>query len=827
MTLTSVKWAIRFVIAVCFALVSPLYAGDEGIVSPDKVTVSEISLRALQAGPFEPKLWYYEDSDHLLGLDDVRALLATGQFKSSSEAFNAGFSTSRFWYYFEVNISPYALEPGEDQDLYIEIEHPLIDNLVFTQLTDGRIDQEFDVGDHYKFSARPVRSTNFVLPVKLPVGHTVGFLAKVDTVGAARFPVKIWLKERYLDAYGKSHILNGLFFGVVFLLAIYNCLIGITIRDVSHLYYFLFFTSSGLFYAAYGGYGFQYLWPGSPYLNEISIPVFAFLSLGFGNIFACAILELRSVSPKLAKLLTASGGLWLFVALASFVLPYLTAINLTAIGSLVTVVLLTTASVVCWKKGQPQVWHFILGSAAVLVGLVLFDLANKGYIAVNGLTLHANQLGIVVQALFFSLALGDRIDQTIREKEEIELRAKRELEQKNSQLNMLLGEVKRGSEMKDQFLATISHELRTPMNGLESSLEMLGEKINSPEQLQHYTIAKYSANNMTRTVDRVLELYELQTDRLVLQKSPTNLFALAAKAIQNCAEEANKKNLRFQLEMDALPQRYLVLDGARLQTLLVQLVDNAVKFTQEGGIHIKLDCIKSGTVQEPLAYTLRIIIADTGIGIDAKDQQLIFEKFRQVDGGFARKFGGMGIGLTLVSTLLDKMDGKIGLQSTPGTGSTFTLEIPVVLGDELPLSAGESNATHHKARVLIVEDNTVNLLMLSTIVKKLGYETETASDGQQAIAKAMAQVFDCILMDCQMPVMDGFNATLAIRNSNSVNSTIPIIAVSANSAGADRQHCYDVGMNDFVKKPINKDIVAEKICKWLNAGQAESVSLSR
>lgn len=807
------EWALIGVILLFSCAVHSDAESTVGEVDPH---VTVVTFNQLMAGPVYPKVWHYEDQNRDLDLFQIRQLWTEGKFETTPRNYNAGYSESRFWFHFEIQIEPNSLRTVGDHELFIEIDYPHFDDLILIQSVGEGINRVFDVGDRYRFADRPVGTSGFLLPVHLPVGHTISFLAKLDTTGGARFPVSIWSKERYLEYYGDKSIINGVFFGLVFILAIYNAVIGLTIKDQAYLFYFGYFVSFGLFLAVYWGYGFQYLWPNSPQLNGVSIPILGFATIGFGFYFSRSFLKIERTHPLLNKMLTISGHFCFAMILLCFVAPYLVMINTIALVSVITVFILFAAGMISWLKGNKEARFYVAGWSIFLVAMLLFTMANKGIIPINFVTLHANQFGTLLEAFFFSLALGDRINREFEEKRAIELKSQEDLEEKNIQLRSLLKEVQRGSDLKDQFLATISHELRTPMNGLEGSLEIMGDRIQSEELVDHFKAAKDSAHSMTQIIDRVLELSELQSGKLIIHNSPFKLSEMVGNALSSCSNEAAAKQLGFEVEIDTALDRFVIGDGPRIQIILYQLVENAIKFTTEGTIKITVECgEQSEHLDHENTHRLRLIVADTGIGIQPEQRQLIFEKFRQVDGSFSRQYGGLGIGLSLVTALVEKMSGNLSLESSPGEGSIFTVEIPVTLGAAFKQLETQAATTSHDATILIVEDNRVNQMMLNTIVKKLGYQTATADNGLQAVEKTRQEDFDCILMDCQMPIMDGFQATKTIREGNNKNANIPIIAVTANTMSADRQRCLDIGMNDYIKKPINKAIIEDKLTQWL------------
>jgi len=362
------------------------------------------------------------------------------------------------------------------------------------------------------------------------------------------------------------------------------------------------------------------------------------------------------------------------------------------------------------------------------------------------------------------------------------------------------------SRAKSTFLATMSHEIRTPLNGIIASAELLGVSGMRPEQARRLTTIRNSGQLLLDVISDVLDYSKLESRGVEVTAEAVDLCAIAELIGSAFATQAEVAGIGFEV---SLPRVRIESDAARLRQVIVNLVGNALKFTAAG--HVRL----AGTLPRP--DLLRIEVTDTGIGISAEDQKQIFDEFRQVDGSYARQFGGTGLGLAISRRIVQALGGRIGVDSTPGLGSTFWVELPVrVLGPTVPeeaeagsrvaptLPAPESTgaAATRPLRVLVVEDNPINSEILVDLLHHLGHSARTAVNGLEAVAQVAEGGLDIVLMDMQMPVLTGPDATRRIRAEG---HRLPIVGVTANVSAEDRRLCAEAGMNDFISKPITLD----------------------
>jgi PAS domain S-box-containing protein len=361
-----------------------------------------------------------------------------------------------------------------------------------------------------------------------------------------------------------------------------------------------------------------------------------------------------------------------------------------------------------------------------------------------------------------------------------------------------------GSRLKSEFLASMSHEIRTPMNGVTGMLELLLEESLTEQQRKRVTVALGSAQALLTIINDILDLSKIEAGKLDLVPEWTDVRALVDDVVGLLRPLAAEKGLQVESSCAGeVPVRVLA-DGGRLRQVLLNLAGNAVKFTDEGRVAIGVTVV-SATRER---VRLQCSVSDTGIGIPAEQVPLLFEKFTQLEGAAERRSNGTGLGLSICRKLIDLMGGTIQVSSQPSKGSRFwfDLEVPSA-GQERspapaapPASADVSRA--RGAKVLLVEDNPVNRQFALAVLKSVGAVVTVAVDGSQAVKLASEAEHDVILMDCQMPVMDGYEATRRIR---AAGITTPVIALTANAMEGDRDRCAAAGMDDYLAKPIRPD----------------------
>jgi signal transduction histidine kinase/CheY-like chemotaxis protein/HPt (histidine-containing phosphotransfer) domain-containing protein len=388
-------------------------------------------------------------------------------------------------------------------------------------------------------------------------------------------------------------------------------------------------------------------------------------------------------------------------------------------------------------------------------------------------------------------------------------------------MKLSMKKIQDASNAQQNFIAKMSHEMRTPLNGIIGMSKLLDETNLFGIQKKYVDIINNQANILLHLINDILDISKVESENFELVRFPFNIKETLDSIIGSHSLQAEQKNLQFRFVFDPAIHETVIGDSLRFSQVFNNLLSNAIKFTSSGSVELSAKLLN---VEEE-NQCIRFCVSDTGIGFDSSKEEDVFKKFVQADDSIARKHGGSGLGLFITKELVDKMGGKIVAHSEPSVGSLFTVELPFTKAKANQSVSKDNQQTQLKGkRILFAEDNLVNALYLRTLLEKNGIIYESAENGEEAVNLCKLSEFDLILMDIQMPIMDGISASKIIRDELKLST--PIIAQSANTVQKDIDACYLVGVNDYLAKPFTEAQLLNKIAIVLNFGNVIEVNPS-
>jgi signal transduction histidine kinase/CheY-like chemotaxis protein len=707
-----------------------------------------------------------------------------------------GFTHDNYWVKFELyNATSQVVDP------FIETCRPIVDLADLYLLRPNQKTIVLKSGDLIPFHKRILDNRKTLFRVVLaPKTKTTFYLHLRSDGETINLPLYIKSVEKELELFSFEQNIFGFFYGILFLAAIVYLFFFYGMREQSFLYYSLYVVFIGLLQFSVDGYFYQYISPNNPWLTEHCVLICATFANFFLGMYALKFLHIRHFS-KLVY--------WLFYAL--FVLDLLSLLSIVFIHDhsflypvanalgLVLLVLIITSVVIVYQKTKMNDRFFTLGIFFLIAGFVIFILKNFGVIPALFWTENGSKLGTGLEVIFLSLSMANLIRNLKNEREEMQALALQRSEEMN--------------ELKSYFLSNISHELRTPLNAIMSLSDVTSQETDSKKIKQNCDIIRYSSMSLLNSVNDILDFSKIEKGELKLELAPFSPSKIIEQLKKTAKMAAKEKGLKIKFTVDELLPDTLVGDAARFSQMANNLLNNALKFTNEGWVRVDLRFEKKGDAQGQLVLEVR----DSGIGIPKEKLKSIFDSFSQESIDNKRKFGGLGLGLFIVKALVDLHGGKVAIQSQHGIGTICTLtlayEIAKVEPKVVTIVANTDYDLKGK-RILVVEDNAMNQMVIKMITKKwLNTTVDFANNGAEGVNQLKESPYDIVLMDLQMPVMDGYEATIAIRNGEAGDDkkNIPIIAVTADVMETTKERVFEIGMNQYLSKPVDKDVLFENI----------------
>jgi signal transduction histidine kinase/ActR/RegA family two-component response regulator len=467
--------------------------------------------------------------------------------------------------------------------------------------------------------------------------------------------------------------------------------------------------------------------------------------------------------------------------------------------TLVFLILIVYSILYLYYKKKPVDFLFTTGILFLILGFGIFILYNFGLFPINFFTQNSSKLGTGLEVIFLSLSMSNLIRNLKNEKNELNRLALVRSEEMN--------------DLKSYFLSNISHELRTPLNAIMNMIDSISVEVQDDKIRKNCQIIKYSSHSLLSSVNDILDFSKIEKKELKLESVKFDPGRVLENLKNNAINRANDQGLEFQFsKSDAIPD-FLIGDVTRLVQVVNNVLNNAIKFTSKGFVKFDIDC----KIKENNRASLKFTVSDSGVGIPKEKMNSIFDSFSQNSIDNKRKFGGLGLGLYIVKTLVDMQNGTIDMDSEVNKGTTcvITLDFDIVpLEEKAEVLATPMVYDLEGKSVLVVEDNPINQMVIKMITKKwLNTTIVYANNGQECLDAFKTNHFDIVLMDLQMPVMDGYEATIAIRNgeAGATNASVPIIAVTADVMESTKLRVAEIGMNHYLSKPIKNDTLYRSV----------------
>ena len=760
--------------------------------------------------PLGPALQVFEDLRGSARISDVSSPALAASFQPLSQpVLNVGYTDSAYWLCLDLDYRPQ--QASGQQTWLLELAYPPLDHVdLYQEDGQGGFTLVSRSGDAWPFSQRQIKQSTYLFALQLQPNRPQRLYLRLQTEGSLQAPLTLWAPTAYLEDMPRHTYLLGIIYGVMLVMLLYNLFIYLSVRDASYFYYIFYIAAIGLYQASANGVGTQFLWPDSPEWGNAAPPFLLGATALCGAQFVRTFLHTADFSRWMdhaLKLLMACGLLMIGLTLTvGYALP----LKFAPYVALLFTGLCFTAGVMAWRRGLRQARYFLLAWSAFLLGALVYTLMSMGVLPSLFITLHASQIGAAMEVALLSLALADRINVMKEEREQI-------LQESSAKLSALNDQLATTNRLKDEFLATITHELRTPMNGVIGALELMHTLPLDAEQAQYRAIAAVSARDMLQMVNDILMLTELQAGKLQAACAPFSLAEVLAELQQRFAARAADKGLRFSLSLDPRLPATLSGDADKLLQCLGYLLDNAIKFTSVGHVSLTLECCASTARQ----VHLQIRVSDSGVGFQAGADEQMYQHFQQLDGSLTREHGGLGIGLAICRQLLALLGGRLSHRSVPGQGSEFQLDLSLDLPGSpvAPLPTplrprGTAYRQPGECQLLLVADNANHGLLLRGMLLKLGYPLRCVETGAAALEALGQAPVDGVLVDCQGPQLDAVAVCRTLRQLPEL-ANLPILASIAQDRGAERERCLAAGISDCLERPVKLDSLQAMLHDWL------------
>ncbi len=668
--------------------------------------------------------------------------------------------------------------------------------------------ESHELGKSKPFKERLIQNRRFLIPITLNPGEQVTVLLS-GNAGTLDLLNLTWLRDaEYFFTHNNTDDLWDLFYlGAIFSLAFYNLFIYFISREKAYLYYSLFICSTLSMFVTIQGWGYQYIWPESTAFNQKATNLTIASMIIFSAIFSNTFLEFRNILPKVSKALINIVIVLSLLFLLVLVLPhdpnYVLVRAITTLAIPVYILSWFGGILAYIKTRSRESAIFTIAWSTLIVATIITIIHETLTPLFSFSTFFFLQASHLLEMILLSMALGTYITR---------LRIDQQLTTAKAQAQSM-------------FLARMSHEIRTPMNGILGMSDLLLREEKPEEQKEMISIINNSAQSLEKIINDILDFSKLESGKITLQENLIEIRTYLEEIITLFRLDCDNKGISLQLRVDDDVPEKVVLDKLRLRQVLLNLTANAVKFTEQGHIKIKLSAANKKNRLK--AGHLFFSVSDTGKGIAKDDQERLFEPFEQASNNNLGRESSTGLGLAICKDLVELMDGSIQVRSSLNIGSSFEFNISYqssqFFEEERKKVEDITDSDFSRNNILVVEDNLTNQIVIKSMLAKLNIRQQLCNngvEGVEAFEKSLEpgqKRYDLILMDCEMPLMNGFEATRAIRSIEDEKGLkeTPILALTAHTLHNELSACFDSGMNDLLLKPITLEKVQGSLSKYV------------
>ncbi len=725
-------------------------------------------------------------------IQDIKVAANSSEWKTASKIKVNNFRDKTSWIRIRVRNSG-----NQPIDFVFVQDNSQLTSFDVWQSKQGNFQLVYNLGTVKPFNERPIKHRYYVLPLSLQAGETsdIYISSKFGTHDLLH-RTTAWSEDAFFKTTHLIDIWEIFYFGIIFVMVVYNLFVFLMTREYSYLYYSIFVTGTLITFLCISGYNYQLIWPNHPWINQQLTFVGLALMLSFAAWFSVEFLSLKTAHPKLTTILNLLGISIILEFIIILMVPFALQVKIVRILTVTSIPIY----LICLYCGIRTIQT--KGDAAskiyttawtILLLVTTLTMVHEAIAPIFSIpTFTAVQIAHAVEVVLLSMALASRISAFKTRQTVAEAKA----------------------EAKTKFLARMSHEIRTPMNGILGMSDLLSKRIKDETNRHYIDIIHASAEALGQIINDILDYSKMEAGKLQLNQENFSIRDLVSGVCHIFELQCKEKKLTLENHIEDDISEFSIGDPHRIRQILINLISNSVKYTNKGSIKVRVS-----TLEDKILFE----VFDTGEGISMSDQERLFEPFEQATSNNLGRESSTGLGLAISRELVNIMNGEMGVHSLVGEGSTFWFAIPLPETNKQPepevIEEDEDTINLPVMNIMVAEDNEVNKAVIKSILRALGTNLVVVSNGIEAVGyyKDSHHEIDVVLMDCEMPAMDGFKATEVIRDYENNNKLVrtPIIALTAHTWHQELQHCYDSGMDELLLKPITKKSVETMLKRYI------------